>query len=270
MKPGMKLLFVVDTTDSHAEPMRFEIPTRIDFEPERAGLRMLPVRTTTSTEGGTMSDHLTLETVDADGAIQEALDATQAPNRAAFLKRTLFAGGGIALGGVVLGGLPALGSAAPSPSQDAAILNFALTLEYLEAAFYGEAVSMGALSGDAATFAKVVKSHEDAHVAYLKKALGSKAGSKPTFDFKGTTSDQSKFIATAIALEQVGVGAYNGQGANLTKPTLGAAAMIVSVEARHEAWIRDIAGKVAAPDAFSPLYSKSQVQAKVNATGFVQ
>lgn len=217
-----------------------------------------------------MSDHLTLEAVDVDGAIQEALDEVAAPDRSAFLKKALVAGGTVAFGGVLFGGLPKLVTAAPSPSQDAAILNFALTLEYLESSFYTEAVANGALSGDALTFAKVVKSHEDAHVAFLKKALGSKAGAKPTFDFKGTTSDQMKFIATSVALEAVGVGAYNGQGQNLTKPTLAAAATIVSVEARHNAWIRAIANKVAAPDAFDPLFTKQQTLAKVKATGFIQ
>lgn len=216
-----------------------------------------------------MSDHLSLEAVDADGAIREALDETQDASRAGFLKRALFTGGTLALGGVVLGGLPKLVTAAPSPSQDAKILNFALLLEYLESSFYAEAVSGGALSGEVATFAKVVRDHENAHVAFLKKALGSKAIAKPTFDFKGTTMDQTKFIATAIALEDVGVGAYNGQGQNLTKPTLAAAATIVSVEARHAAWIRDIAAQSPAPAAFDPLFTKAQTTAKVNATGFV-
>ncbi len=217
-----------------------------------------------------MSDHLTLEAVDVDGAIQEALDETQGATRSAFLKKAVFAGGGLAFGGVLLGGLPSLVTAAPSPSQDAAILNFALTLEYLEAAFYTQAVAGGKLTGEAATFAKVVRDHENAHVAFLKKALGSKAGKKPTFDFKGTTDDQAMFMATSIALEDVGVSAYNGQGQNLTKPTLAAAATIVSVEARHAAWIRDIAAKNPAPFSFDPLFTKQQTLAKVTATGFIQ
>ncbi len=217
-----------------------------------------------------MSDHLTLEAVDVVGAIQAALDETQAASRSGFLKKALFAGGGLAFGGVLLGGLPQLVTAAPSPSQDAAILNFALLLEYLESTFYSEAVAGGALSGEPASFAKTVRDHEDAHVAYLKKALGSKAIAKPSFDFKGTTMDQTKFIATSIALEDVGVGAYNGQGQNLTKPTLAAAATIVSVEARHAAWIRDIAAKLPAPDAFDPLFTKAQTTAKVKATGFLK
>jgi len=217
-----------------------------------------------------MSDHLSLEAVDVDGAIQEALDGSQEANRSGFLRKALFAGGTLAFGGVLFGGLPKLVTAAPSPSQDAAILNFALLLEYLESTFYTEAVAGGALSGEAAAFAKVVRAHEDAHVAYLKSALGSKAIKKPSFDFKGTTMNQSKFIATSIALEDVGVGAYNGQGQNLTKATLGAAATIVSVEARHAAWIRDIASKLPAPDAFDPLFTKAQTTAKVKATGFLK
>jgi hypothetical protein len=217
-----------------------------------------------------MSDHLSLEAVDVDGAIQEALDETQEATRSGFLKKALFTGGTLAFGGILLGGLPKLATGAPSPSQDAAILNFALLLEYLESSFYTEAVSGGALSGEPAKFAQVVRDHEDAHVAFLKKALGSKAIAKPSFDFKGTTMDQNKFIATSIALEDVGVGAYNGQGQNLTKPTLAAAATIVSVEARHAAWIRDIAAKLPSPDAFDPLFTKAQTMAKVKATGFVQ
>ena len=217
-----------------------------------------------------MSDHLTLEAVDVGGAIQEALDETKGDSRSAFLKKAVFAGGGLAFGGVLFGGLPSLVTAAPSPSQDAAILNFALTLEYLEASFYAEAVSKGALTGEVAKFAQVVRDHENAHVAFLEKALGSKAGKKPTFDFKGTTADQNMFIATSIALEDVGVSAYNGQGQNLTKATLGAAATIVSVEARHAAWIRDIAAKDPAPFAFDPLFTKQQTLAKVKATGFIK
>jgi hypothetical protein len=217
-----------------------------------------------------MSDHLTLEAVDTDGALREALDDAAGESRAHFLKKALFAGGTLAVGGIVLGGLPKLGSAAPSPGQDVKILNFALLLEYLESSFYTDAVAKGALTGETAKFARVVKGHELAHVAFLKKALGSKAMKKPTFDFQGTTEDMAKFQATAVALEDTGVGAYNGQGANLTKKTLAAAAEIVSVEARHAAWIRDIIGKNPAPNAFDPLLSKQKVTQIVTATHFIK
>ena len=217
-----------------------------------------------------MSDHLTLELVDQDGAVREALDEVASSSRLGFLKHAVAAGGTIAAGGVLLGGLPKLAIGAPGPAQDAEILKFALTLEYLEAAFYTEAVKMGALNGETLQFARVVGAHERAHVAYLKKALGAKAQASPTFDFKGTTEDQGKFQATAVLLEDTGVAAYNGQGPNLTKKTLAAAGSIVSVEARHAAWIRDIVGKNPAPVAFDKPKTKAQILAAVKSTGFIQ
>ena len=160
-----------------------------------------------------MTDHLNVEVVDQDGAIREALDASVSSSRSDWLRRAVTGGGMLLVGGVAIKGLPLLtAGAAPSKSGDAAILNFALTLEYLESAFYAEAVKKGALSGATATFAKTVAAHEAAHVAFLKKALGSSAGKKPKFDFMGTTADQGMFQATAVALEDTGVAAYNGAG----------------------------------------------------------
>jgi Ferritin-like domain len=216
-----------------------------------------------------MSNHLRLDVVDKDGAIREAFDEASATSRASFLKTAVVAGGTLVAGGVLIGGLPKLSIGAPSATQDAKILNFALTLEYLEAAFYTQAEQSGALKGELANFATVVGTHERAHVAFLKDALGSKAVKKPTFDFADTTSDPGKFQATAITLEDTGVAAYNGQAANLTKDTLGAAAMIVSVEARHAAWIRDIASKNPAPAAFDGAKSQKQILAAVKQTGFI-
>ena len=217
-----------------------------------------------------MPEHLTLEAVDVDGAIREALDEKKTSSRLGFLQKAVVGGGTIVAGGVLLGGLPKLSLAAPSPSQDVQILNFALLLEYLEAEFYTEAVAAGALSGETLAFARVVGAHERAHVAFLKKALGSKANPKPTFDFKGTTENMAKFQATAVVLEDTGVSAYNGQGPRLTKKTLAAAGSIVSVEARHAAWIRDIVRKPPAPLAFDKALTKQQVEAAVGRTGFIQ
>jgi hypothetical protein len=185
----------------------------------------------------------------------------------------------LASGGLLIGGLPAVALGAPSAKQDVKILNFALLLEYLESSFYVEAVKKGKLSGETLAFAKTVRDHELAHVAYLKKALGSKAIKKPSFDFGDTTSKQSTFQATAQALEDTGVSAYNGQGPRLTKATLAAAATIVSVEARHAAWIRSIIGSpkyggkarnYPAPAAFDKALSMKQVVNVVNSTGFVK
>lgn len=181
----------------------------------------------------------------------------------------MFGGGALLVGGVTIRGLPALtAEAAPSKAGDVAIWNFALTLEYLEAAFYTEAASKGALTGESAKFAETVGGHERAHVAFLKKALGS-AAVAPSFDFGATTSDQAMFVATAIALEDTGVAAYNGQGPNLTPAGRGPAAMIVSVEARHAAWMRDIAHKSPAPTSFDAAKTKKQVLAAVASTGFI-
>lgn len=227
-----------------------------------------------------MSRHVvTVEVEDPEQALAQGLEARPGVTRAQMFKRAALGGGSVLVGGVAFGGIPSLAFAA-SASEDAQILNFALFLEYLEAAFYTEAENKGLLAGEARNFAKVVGAHERAHRDFIKKALGSKAQKSPTFDFRDTTSRTDKFIATAIALEDTGVGAYNGQGANLTKKTLAVAAEIVSVEARHASWIRDIADNSPlapskpkggpAPSAFDPLLSKSQVQQRVKSTGFVK
>ena len=134
--------------------------------------------------------------------------------RAQFFRRAIVGGGAFLAGGLLIGGLPKVALGAPSAPQDVEILNFALLLEYLESEFYVEAVNKGALSGrDRSAFATTVRDHELAHVDFLQNALGSAARAKPTFDFKDTTSDARKFLATAIVLEDTGVAAYNGQGA---------------------------------------------------------
>jgi len=217
-----------------------------------------------------MPEHLTLETVDVDGTVRQAYEDLPASTRRGLLQKGLVAGGVVAAAGVTIGGLPKLALGAVGPAQDAKILNFALTLEYLEAAFYTQATASGALQGELADFSRIVGAHERAHVAFLKSALGAKAVARPTFDFKGTTENQAKFQATAIVLEDTGVAAYNGQGANVTKKVLAAAASIVSVEARHAAWIRDIARKNPAPAAFDAAKTDAQILAAVNATGFIK
>ena len=217
-----------------------------------------------------MTDIPTLATIDQDGAIAEAADALGTPDDAVagsnMLRNTAIVGG---LAGA--GALFANASTADAATRgDIKILNFALTLEYLEAAFYTEAVANGALTGDTAAFAKVVRDHEVAHVAALKKVLGKAAVAKPTFNFAGTTEDQKKFHATAMALEDTGVAAYKGQ-AGLIKDdaVLQAALSIHSVEARHASWIRHIAGEPPAPEAFDQPMTMEAVLAVVKKTKFI-
>lgn len=226
-----------------------------------------------------MSGVITVDMLDHEGGVRDALDEARGTTRAQLFRRAIVGGGAFVAGGLAIGGLPSLALGAPSASQDVEILNFALLLEFLESEFYKEAVSKNAIGGETLAFAKVVRDHELAHVAFLRNALGSKARSKPQFDFKDTTSDPDKFRATSIALEDTGVAAYNGQGKNLTKKTLAAAGQIVSVEARHAAWIRRITGKPAyggqaanypAPAVLDPGKTRKQIEDAVAATGFVK
>ncbi len=222
-----------------------------------------------------MSDLWTLDEVDRDGAIQEAAEQVDPFTRASFLKKAGIGAGAVVGGGAFLGAIPSLALGAGVPASDVAILNFALTLEYLESAFYMEAVAKGKFNGDTDTFARTVSSHELAHVNFLKKALGSKAVKQPTFDFKGTTTDQTKFEETATILEDTGVHAYLGQVANIkSKAILKAAGSILPIEARHAAWIREIRlaktqGTIPAPTAFEGSRTKAQILAAVKGTGFI-
>ena len=169
-----------------------------------------------------------------------------------------------------MGALPGRVASAPSPAQDVRVLNLALLIEYVEAAFYAEARAKNVLSGELRDFAAVVGAHEQRHLAFLKSALGSKARGKPRLVFGKAVTDPDAFVKAAVALEDTSVAAYNGQAANLTRTALAAAAKIVSVEARHAAWIRTIAGKSPAADATDPSMTEAQALAALRGTGFLR
>ena len=217
----------------------------------------------------TQVSNLTIDAVDSDGAIRESLDAVQGDTRARFLAKAGLFGGG-AFGGAALLGLTAEGASAQTAKSDVAILNFALTLEYLEAAFYTEAEKMLNLSGELALFTRVVGAHERAHVSALRSVLGSKAVKKPRFNFRGTTESESKYRATAQVLEDTGVKAYKGQAPLIKSNAILASALAIhAVEARHASWIRDLNGAPPAPTAFDKPLSKSAVLAAVAKTRFI-
>ena len=184
--------------------------------------------------------------------------------------KVAIAGGGLLLGGLAVENVLGATQATPSAAQDRQILNYALLLEYLQAAFYEEALAHGRLQGELREFAEVVGGHERAHVAFLERALAAHARSKPTFTFGRATRDPKKFAATARVLEDAGVAAYNGQAANLTKAALAPAVEIVSVEGRHAAWIRDIVGIEPAPRAADPGATVAEITAKLKSLGFVR
>ena len=131
------------------------------------------------------------------------------------------------------------------------VLNFALTLEYLEYEFYLTGTDRaGLIPMQTRTIFMQIRKHEDAHVRLLRSVLGSQAVSKPTFDFtaKGAFptvfSDYQTFLAVSQAFEDTGVRAYKGQAGNLivAPAILEAALNIHSVEARHAARVRVLRG----------------------------
>lgn len=210
---------------------------------------------------------LTLEEIDADGAIQET--AEKAFGRSDFLRR-MAVGGGALLAGGTLGGVFADLAKAQVPQSDVDILNFALTLEELEAAFYVQGVRHAGLTGRLRSLAITVRNHEIAHVRGLRRALGSAAVRRPRFNFRNTVRDRRAFLSTAIVLEDTGVAAYGGQVQYIqNKTVLNTAAQIHAVEARHAAAFRQLRGVNPAPLAFNPLHTKQQVLRAVGRTGFI-
>lgn len=147
------------------------------------------------------------------------------------------------------------------------VLNYALKLEYLEAAFYNAGLAVTTLTFSPAERAALVtiQNHENAHVSFLKGILGANAvaqtsqGQNGAYDFTGgfntatntvtgtgpfTTvlTNSDTYLAVAQAFEDTGVRAYKGQAANLlgNQVVLTAALNIHSVEARHAAAVRQI------------------------------
>jgi rubrerythrin len=146
-------------------------------------------------------------------------------------------------------------------TSDVDILNFALTLEYLESTFYEEAMKRVKASGELKKLLPLLASDEKQHVEALEgtiKKLGGKPVAKPTFDFE--YSGTSGFLKLAQTFEDTGVSAYNGAAPAIkSKEVLGAAGSIVQVEARHAAAIRLQNGEEPAPEAFDPSLEEKEV-----------
>jgi rubrerythrin len=175
-------------------------------------------------------------------------------------------------GALAAGAFYGTSSVAPFVSQalaetgggDAEILNFALTLEYLEADFYNVKGKTVVLSGEAKKYATDFGAEESAHVSALSaaiKQLGGKPVAKPTFVFPATS--EKSFLALASVLENTGVGAYNGAAPSLqSKQVLASAGSIVQIEARHAAAIDLLIGKSPTPnEGFDKPLTKQQVLA---------
>lgn len=237
-----------------------------------------------------MSYHQLLARFDQDEALAETHhDAVEAleegDSRRSFLKKAGLGGAAVMGSGALLSALTPAGAAAAKgkgrpPAKfgkgDVGILNYALTLEYLEAAFYNEATKNKVASGGQEdAFLQQVTADENAHVAFLKKALGKKAVGAPKVDFGDATS-KAKWLPTSMVLENTGVKAYGGQALNISNPSYVTAALSIwAVEARHAS----VAGLLvkAAPKNISPEKGPFQTTATaaeilkaVEGTGFLQ
>ena len=105
----------------------------------------------------------------------------------------------------------------------------------------------------------------------LQHALGPAATHGPLFDFRGATEDDETFLRTAVAFEDLGTAAYKQQLTRITTPAyISAAASIHTVEARHAAWIRYIAGVQPAVAALDDPIADSEAKRLVAGTGFTR
>lgn len=203
---------------------------------------------------------LRLDLLDVDGALAEAHDGL---TRAGFI----VAAGAAAVG---LSAVRPESALAAIPASDQEVLNYALVLEYLQAAFYTEAERAKALSGRPAEAAKVVGAVERAHVKAFRDLLGRKAVGRPHFDFQGVTEKNKAFLKTAVAFEDLAVAAYKGQARRIrSKAVLSSALGIHTVEARHAAWMRYLNGNTPAVSAFDLPRSRREINKIVASTNFI-
>lgn len=219
--------------------------------------------------------------------LHEILLAEVAAERRRLSRRRLFGrsakiagGGAIALS---LASLPTIGGAAwaqdATPEEDGGgstelesdvdVLNYALTLELLENAFYRDGLAeLGDLGLDSFGFSvteqlAAIGAHEAAHVDALTAAVSSLGGTPVTeseYEFGGAFDDQVAFLETAMALENTGVAAYNGAGQFISDAALlGTAGTIVAVEARHAAYLNLINRESPFPEAFDEASTPDEI-----------
>ena len=233
-----------------------------------------------------MSDELNVADFDRDEAVAEAIDGLDSAGatRGGLFRRAGMAAGGLGVAAAIVPGLfggTANAREGGSKKNDVKILNFALTLEYLEAAFYAAADQAKYADADIAAAAKTLASHEAAHVAALKKVLGSAAVKPPTVNLDTVgklLADQNTFIKTAAAIEPVGTAAYAGAGPYINNLAIVRAALSIhSVEAQHAAYTASIvkfkgidASADPVPNAFNPAFSFAKTIKTVTALNVVK
>ena len=209
---------------------------------------------------------LTLQAVDRDEALTEAIAELYGVTRAGLLR-------GAALGGAaLLSGLMAPASAAAA-LDDLDILRFGLRFEQLQATFYTQAEELGTVARmpDAKQrWARTLGAHERAHVQIIKSVLGRRAEPRPFFDFGVANETDRNFTRTAVAMEDLTVALLGGVTPQIRDRGLTAALLgLLTVEARHAAWARNITAATPAPDSFDRPRTLASVRTAVARTHFI-
>lgn len=155
------------------------------------------------------------------------------------------------------------------PRGDLDIVNYALTLEYLEEDYYEQVVRAGVLSGREAALAELIRQNESEHVVALRSAaaqLGGRVAKRPKTDFSEVLEGgRDEVIRVAAQLENTGAAAYLAEAGQIESPQILASALSIhTVEARHAAILNRLAGEPPLPDgAFAVALQRADVMGRI-------
>ncbi len=152
-------------------------------------------------------------------------------------------------------------------ATDIDVLNYALTLEYLEAAFYIQGNQAGLLSGTEQAYLAKIQADEEFHVTAITQTIQQLGGTpveKPGVMFGDAFDTRLKYLTTSVTFENVGVGAYLGAAGFIKDKTiLQAAAGIFGVEARHAAIVGNLLGLPAEGGVYKGAFETPMAKADV-------
>jgi hypothetical protein len=205
-----------------------------------------------------------LDELDPQGHVRDSLAGTLGIGRAELLLGTL------AGAAAWTAGHASRAFGAGLTENDTRILRFDLQLEYLQATMYSQALRLGHMRPTVRRAAEVVGAHEWAHAQALKTILGKLAVRRGFFDYHGVTEDERAFLRTAVAFEDLTAALLKYQAIRLdSRAVLAAAIGLHSVEARHAAWLRRVAGALPTLTAFDRAASQTKMRDLIVSTHFL-